>query len=110
MESHFYSTVGGLKVREDRSMPQFAIYMGGADRVRLQNFKWCSYKEGELVVGKTYKVENYIAMQDTEYLWIWVINEEDQKCAYYTGYFEPTDLSEVRRKIRKAKLEKIKNL
>ena len=107
MEYQFYPRVGGIQVREDKDMPEYAIYQGGCDKVRLSNYKWARYEEGELIVGKTYKIETYAATQTDEYLWLWVVNEHGQRCQYYTGYFEPTDFKKIQRKIRKMKLESI---
>jgi hypothetical protein len=44
----------------DRSEIKEITYIGGCDVIRMKNYKWTAFNDGELIIGKKYSILNII--------------------------------------------------
>jgi hypothetical protein len=89
----------------DRSEIKEITYIGGCDVIRMKNYKWTAFNDGELIIGKKYSIINSMCMQRVyvlnketnqiepdysgeRYLYWSIINEEGEEIYVWEGFFE----------------------
>lgn len=96
-----YMTIKPKKIKPENL--KFITYSGNCDTLRRSNFSWDEFKEGELIVGKKYKVitgmlaqwsfvkkDGKIVKDDSgqRYLYHSIKNENNEQIYVWEGFFE----------------------
>jgi hypothetical protein len=89
--------------KEAKKKGEFITYIGNCDVIRLKNFRWAEFKNGELIEGNKYEVkgghlaqsvfkkENDKIVRDDSgerYLYYIINNEKQEEIYVWEGFFE----------------------